>query len=152
MPAPVVTAELVLNAIKARLDLITGANYNTAPTVAVRVPRDAVTEGKAERLYLAHSSSETIHDAAMSQHVERATYTVWCVSTDSTETGMRKAMRLVRDAQKAVRSGFSAIEAAGANAGVALTGYARDERAEEITGATAYSFGITADWIVDLTV
>ena len=151
MPAPVVTAELVLDAIKARLDLITGADYNTVPTVFLGMPREAVPDTAGERLYLAHASSETIHDEAATQHKERATYVVWCVSNDSTITGERKALRLVRDVQKAVRSGFPAIQAAGSTHGPALTGYARDERAEQITGATAYSFGITADWVVDLT-
>ena len=151
MPAPVVVAETVLVAIKARLDLITGANYNTAPTVQVGVPRDALPEGAGERLYLAHTNSDTQHEAAAPQHAERATYLVWCVSADPVQ-GHLKALRLVRDVQKAVRSGFAAIEAAGANHGVALTGYIRDDQVERITGATAYSFGITADWVVDLTV
>lgn len=152
MPVPVVRAETVLDAIKARLDLITGGtDYNTNPTKAVGVPRDRLQEGKGEFVYVAHSNSETIHDEAATTHKERATYVVWCVSTDSVQ-GARKALRLVRDVQKAVRSGFPALEAAGANASVALTGYARDERAEQVTGATAYSFGITADYIVDLTV
>jgi hypothetical protein len=150
MPAPVVVAEVVLDAIKARLDLINGVNYNTNPSKRVGVPRDAIAQGTGEQLYVAHSSSETLHDEAAGTHKERATYVVWCVSTD-TVNGQRKALRLVRDVQKAVRSGFAALETAGAN-GPALTGYMRDERAEEITGATAYSFGITADWYVDLTV
>lgn len=150
MPAPVVTAEVVLDAIKARLDLITGANYNTAPTVRIGVPREKVPEGAGEYVYLAHNSSDTLHDEAATQHKERATYVVWCVS-NAPSTALRRALKLVRDVQKAVRSGFAAIEAAGATHGVALVGYMRDERAEQITGATAYSVGITADWVVDLT-
>ena len=151
MPVPTVTAELVLDAIKARLDLIVGGgNYNTSPTKQIGVPRDALPEGAGERLYLVHSDSETIHDEAAESHTERATYQIWAVSADTVD-GHRKALRLVRDVQKAVRSGFAAIQTAGANGGTALGRYARDERAEEITGACVYSFSMTADWIVDLT-
>ena len=151
MPAPVTTAELVLDAIKARLDLIVGgSNWNTNPAKAIGAPRDALPEGAGERLYLEHVASETIATEAGTKHVERATYNVWCVSADTTN-GLRLALRLCRDVQKAIRGGFSAIEVAGANAGVTLGAYARDERAEQLTGATVYSFSLTADWIVDLT-
>lgn len=151
MPAPTVTAELVLDAIKARLDLIVGGgNYNTSPSKAIGVPRDAIPEGAGERLYLVHSDSDTLNEIAATSHLERATYQIWAVSADTVD-GQRKALRLARDVQKALRSGFTTIEAAGANGGVSLGRYARDERAEEITGATVYSFSMTADWIVDLT-
>lgn len=82
--------------------------------------------------------------------MERATYQIWAMSRDS-DLGQRKALRLVRDVQKALRSGYPALEAAGANAGIAMGHYARDERAEEVTGATVYSMTLTADWHVDLT-
>lgn len=152
MPVPVVTTEVVLDAIKARLDLIVGGgSYNTNPTKAIGVPRDRIPEGStADFIYLVHSNSDTLHDEAMTLHKERATYVIWCISNDPVN-GQRQALRIVRDAQKALRSGFSAIETAGANGGVALVAYARDERAEQTTGATAYSFSITADWTVDLT-
>lgn len=151
MAVPVVTAELVLDAIKARLDLITGGtNYNTSPSKQIGVPRDAMPEGAGEALYLIHVGSETIHNEASGKHVERATYQVWCVSRDPGQ-GYRKALRLARDVQKAIRSGFAALEAAGANAGAALGDYVRDSEAEDKTGATVYAFTMTADWIVDLT-
>lgn len=150
MGVPVVSAELVLDAIKARLDLIVGApDYNTSPTVQVGVPRDAVPEGAGERVYLVHGSSETLFEGAVPTHTERATYHIWCLSADTVQ-GFRKALRLVRDAQKALRSGFGALEVAGANAGVALGGSVRDEKAEEITGATVYALTLTTDWQVDL--
>jgi hypothetical protein len=146
----VVTAELVLDAIKARLDLIVGgSDYNTVPTKQIGVPRDAIPEGAGEKLYLIHGDSETLFDAVGTHHTERATYHVWCVSND-TVSGQRKALRLVRDVQKALRSGFGALEIAGANAGVALGRYMRDEKAEEVTGATVYALTLTADWVVDL--
>jgi len=151
VPAPVATAELVLDAVKARLDLIVGGpDYNTNPTKAIGIPRDAVPEGAGEKLYLAHGSSVTQHAEAAPKHAERATYHIWCLSNDPVN-GQRKALRLVRDVQKAVRSGFSAIEAAGANTGPSLGDYLRDERAEQITGATVYALELTADWTVDLT-
>lgn len=152
MPVPVVTAEVILDAIKARLDLIVGGgNYNTNPTKSIGVPRDRIPEGSAgDFLYLVHSDSNTMHDEAMGSHKERATYIVWCISNDPVD-GNRKALRVVRDVEKAVRSGFQAIMTAGANSGVAIVAYARDERAEQLTGAVAYSLSITADWTVDLT-
>jgi len=150
MPAPIVMAEVILDSIKGRLDLIVGApDYNMSPTVQLGIPRDAMTEGVGEALYLEHESCELIHDAAGRDEVERATYHIWCVSRD-TLSGRRFALRLARDAQKAIRSGFATLEAAGANAGVALGRYARDERAEQVMGATIYSFTLTADWIMDL--
>ena len=149
MAAPTVTAEVVLDAIKARLDLITGANYNTAPSKAIGAPRDAMPEGAGEAVYLEHEACDMLLDDAGGPDKERATYHVWCVSRDSID-GQRKALRLARDVQKAIRSGFAALEAAGANAGAALGRYMRDERAEQAIGATVYSFTLTADWIVDL--
>ena len=150
MGAPVVSAELVLDAIKARLDLIVGApDYNTTPTKQIGVPRDAVPEGAGERVYLIHGESDTIFDAAGTHHTERGSYHLWCLSGDPAE-GPRKALRLVRDVQKALRSGFGAITAAGANGGVAIGPYVRDEKAEDVTGATVYGLTLTADWIVDL--
>lgn len=151
MGAPVVTAETVLDAIKSRLDLIAGPpDYNTSPAVvAVGVPRDAVPEGPGAWVYVVHGDSDTIFDAVGTHHMERATYVVWCGCGDSID-GTRKAMRLVRDAQKALWSGFDALAAAGANAGVALGRYARDEEAENRTGATVYALTLTADWLVDL--
>jgi len=151
MAAPVVTAEVVLDAIKARLDLIVGgANYNTNPSKAIGAPRGPIAEGVGEQLYLEHVECATNYEAAAAPHAERATYHIWCVSTDTVD-GQRRALRLARDVQKAVRSGFPAIEAAGATHGVALDGYARDPQAEERAGATVYSFRLTADWVVDLT-
>ena len=150
MPVPVVSAELVLDALKARLDLIVGGpEYNTTPTRQIGVPRDALPEGAGEKLYLVHGDSETLFEAVGTHHTERATYHIWCVSNDPVD-GQRKALRLVRDVQKAIRSGFGAIEAAGANAGPALGRYTRDEKAEDITGATVYAMTLTADWLVDL--
>ena len=151
MPVPVVTTELVLDAIKARLDLIVGGpDFNTNPTKAIGVPRDAVPEGAGERLYLVNVGSETQFGAAAPSHAERATYQIWALSSDPTN-GHRKALRLVRDVQKAIRSGFAAIQTAGATHGVALGDFTRDERAEQITGATVYALTVTADWTVDLT-
>ncbi len=151
MPVPVVTAELVLDAIKARLDLITaGSNYNTNPSKQIGVPRDAMPEGAGEAVYLIHVGSETLHTEASGKHTERATYQIWCVARDPAQ-GQRKALRLVRDVMKAIRTGFAALEAAGANGGPAIGDYARDGEAEDKTGATVYAFTMTADWIVDLT-
>jgi hypothetical protein len=147
VPVPVVTTELVLDAIKARLDLIVGGpDFNTNPTKAIGIPRDAVPEGAGERLYLINVGSETQFGAAAPSHAERATYQIWAISKDP-----RKALRLVRDVQKAIRSGFNAIQTAGATHGVALGDYTRDERPEQITGATVYALTVTADWSVDLT-
>jgi len=150
MGAPAVSAELMLDAIKARLDLIVGApDFNTSPTVAIGVPRDAIAEGAGELVFVTHSSSETIFDATGTHHTERAIYFLWCVSGNAADS-YRKALRLVRDVQKALRSGFGALEVAAANAGVALGGYVRDHEAEEKTGATVYALTLTADWVVDL--
>src|SRR5262245_58827370 len=109
MPAPVVTAELVLNAIKARIDLITtaGGNYNTSPVTNIGTPRDAVAEGVGESLYLVHHSSEGQFDAAGTMYRERATYNLWAVSRDPI-TGQNVGLRLCRDVQKAIRSGYQA--------------------------------------------
>lgn len=93
----------ILDAIKARLDLITGASYLTAPTVAVGLSTDAVAQGNVDRLRLDYSHTESFDDSTGS-HGSQAVYHVWCAS-GNTANPRKQVRRLKADVLRTLYAG-----------------------------------------------